>query len=308
MKVGLIGRTHFLLEAAQKLVKEGVDVPFVYTMKSESYYRAHPNDFEGFARNIGSQYFCGPQLISMREQIARLGAQVVISMNWGALIPSPVLKSFPLGIINAHAGDLPRYKGNACPNWAILNNESHVTMTTHLMTEELDSGPILMQQRFPLTRETYITDSYEWFDEIIPKLLCDSALGLLRNTLIPRKQDPGIRSLRAFPRRPDDAKIDWRSSAQEILALIRASSRPFMGAFSFLEGVRKVIIWRAAIYEPKYDYLAVPGQVCLSSSGCPVIATGDGMLVLQDCSVDSLSHIESSKIILRSLRNRFIDK
>ena len=99
-----------------------------------------------------------------------INADVVISINFVNLIPQDFINKFKYGIINSHLGDFPRYKGNACPNWAILNSEKSINLTLHKMNSELDSGPIVLKDKFFLKEEIHISDVYEWLNNRTPKL------------------------------------------------------------------------------------------------------------------------------------------
>ena len=214
------------------------------------------------------------------------------------------MDAFEHGILNAHAGDLPRYRGNACPNWAILNFEACVGLTVHRMTEELDSGPFLVKTHFPLNEETYIGDIYAWLQTAIPLAFVEALDRLSGPGFV--QQDATVRPLRAYPRRPEDARIDWRAKTREILALVRASSRPFEGATTTIEGREIVRVFRASRFFPEFDFLAVPGQVCLANDGNPVIATGDGMIEIEECASPAGGSEPTKRAILRSLRNRLV--
>lgn len=176
-------------------------------------------------------------------------------------------------------------------------------MTIHRMEEELDAGPSLAKAFLPICESTYIGDIYEWITARAPGLFCD-ALGQLERGGGFLEQSHDTRPLRTFPRRPEDARICWERSTRDVLALIRASSRPFPGAFCFLEGEREVRIFRARRYIPDFDFRAVPGQVCLVRDARPVIAAGDGMIELQECEFPDVGPRESARVIGSSLRNR----
>ena len=95
-------------------------------------------------------------------------ADVVVSMNFATLIPEWFLQKFEHGVLNSHAGNLPRYRGNACPNWAIINGEEEVYVTIHVMAKELDAGPILSQSKMRLTQHTYIGEVDDWLTKTVP--------------------------------------------------------------------------------------------------------------------------------------------
>src|SRR5690606_22857566 len=104
------------------------------------------------------------------EQARQCGAQVAISVNWPSLIGPAMRAVFKYGVVNAHAGDLPRYRGNACPNWAILAGEERIHVTLHRMGDGIDDGPILLQRSMPLAPQTYVTDVYRFLGDAIPEM------------------------------------------------------------------------------------------------------------------------------------------
>jgi methionyl-tRNA formyltransferase len=217
-----------------------------------------------------------------------------------------VIGSFPLGVVNAHAGDLPRYRGNACPNWAILNGEKRIGLCVHMMTpDEVDAGPVVARDYLPVDDETYIGDVYEWLDKRIPLLLSESVSALLQGsaTPVPQPSNPQA-GLRCYPRKPEDARIVWREPASAILRLIRASSRPFEGAFAQTADARRVTIWRASAFVHAGPFCAVPGQIMLRTPQGPVIACGDGGILLTSFELDGLSPEQSKAELMRSVRAR----
>ena len=308
MKVAVIGRTRWLLDAARLVAGRGHAVALVWTCRHEAFTGVGPQDFGAFAAEVGAEFVDTPAIAS-GNGLARLAAHachVAISVNWPSLLPRTVLDLFPLGVLNAHAGDLPRFRGNACPNWAILAGEPHVGLCIHRMEPALDAGPVILRERFPLSDATYIGEVYEWLGNRIPVLLADAVDGLGNGALLPRNQsdDPDA-GLRAYPRRPEDGRIAWIASTTQILRLVRASSRPFSGAFSTLEGGPKVTIWRAEPERHPGPFLAVPGQVCYRAGEDPVVACGDGVIRLTEVEMEGLAGpAEAKRAIGASLRSR----
>ncbi len=153
------------------MLDEGHAIAFVYTCKSEDFYSAKEEDFRRFAKKIGCPYFNDLRIADRIEDLKLLDAAVCISVNWMTVLPRRFLNSFPHGVLNVQAGDLPRYRGNACPKWAILNGEIHVGLSVHQMVEELDAGPILLSKKYELDENTYIGDVYSWLDKQMPRML-----------------------------------------------------------------------------------------------------------------------------------------
>lgn len=297
MRVGAIGRSAMLLHAIEALVAAGHEIAFVQTCTAEDHYGVGEAEFRALAARLGAPFVLDRQAAACLPVAG--GAEVAISVNWPTLIPEEVRAAFAHGVLNAHAGDLPRYRGNACPNWAILNFEAQVAVTVHRMTEELDSGPWLAKAALAIDEATYVGDVYRWLEARIPRLFAEALERLATKGFA--EQDPSVRASRMFPRRPEDARIDWKAPTRSVLALVRASSHPFDGAFSHLEGQELVRIFRARRFDPGYDFSAVPGQVCLRSGANPVVAAGDGMVEIEECTIEGA---DARALVGRSLRNR----
>ncbi len=305
MRVGIVGRTGILLETARAIIESGHQIAFILTCKAEPYYDKSELDFKLFADELQVPFFNTLDLVGHAEEIRTLGADVCVSINWLTILKNPFLTLFRHGVLNAHAGDLPRYKGNACPNWAILNFEKQIGLTIHKMVEELDSGPYILKRFLDIDETTYITDVYEWLALSVPKMFVEALELLTLRSFI--EQDKSKGTLRTYPRKPQDSRINWALSRKLILANIRASSHPFDGAFCFLNDEdTRVIIFRASQYEVNFEYLAIFGQVCMSVDGCPIVAAGDGLIKIEECQINAYSSSESSLLITKSLRNRLI--
>lgn len=300
MRFGIIGRTDHLVNSAIELKSNGHELTFVATYdegKSEL-----NSNLINFANNSRVPHFHTRDLLKHYKAIFETKTEIAISINWKTLIPMPILDIFEFGVINAHMGDLPRYRGNATPNWAILQDEPKITLTLHKMNVELDAGPIALKVDYPLSSETYITDIYNWFGQVIPKCFLEVFQKI--DTLKFQEQDNAIRPLRAFPRKPEDSTINWNRPADEILRLIRASSHPFDGALTTLNGSRIVQIFRAREYSVNFDFLAIPGQVCFKTMDGVVVACNNSLLEITECLISGKDNFKSIDEVSKSLRNR----
>lgn len=303
MRVGIVGRSQLLIRTVERL-RDRHEIAFVQTCRSEGYYEAGEADFEGLASDLGVPFVCSAKAGALAGLAADTRCDVAVSVNWPTLIPPAARNAFRHGVLNAHAGDLPRYRGNACPNWAILNFEPRMGLTVYRMTDELDSGPWLAKDFLDLDETTYVGDIYRWLERRIPSLFAEALDRLGTEGFI--EEDPTVTPSRMFPRRPEDGRIDWSAPTRSVLALVRASSRPFDGAFTRLEGEQRIRIFRARRYEPGYPFSAVPGQVCLRHGGNPVVATGDGMIEIEECLAEGLDAEGTAALVTRSLRNRLV--
>ena len=311
MRIAILGRNGTLLTAANSLVDNGHEVLLVGTCRAEAHHSADERAYEEFAKSVGADFFVDAN-INKPSRVAQLRAaqcDVSVSANWLSIVQRPACEAFTHGILNLHAGDLPRYRGNACPNWAILNSETHIGFTIHSMDPgSLDSGPILLRDKYQLTSASYIGDIHAWIEERVPSMVVEAVRSIEDGTAIFEQQSKNQSEwLRCYPRRPEDSRVDWGDSSKAIYRLVRASSRPFSGGFCTLEGERRVTIWRAELAEHKGDFLAVPGQVLSRVEGDPMIACGEGLLRLTEVTVEGYeSSEEGKKAISKSLRNRLV--
>jgi methionyl-tRNA formyltransferase len=307
MKFAALGRTLWLFDGIRLAAERGHEPVLVGTCPAAPEYTVAERDFKALARKLGVPFFCDPA-INKPKYLAlaqKSGAEVAISVNWLTLIGAKMLGAFKHGVVNAHAGDLPRYRGNAAPNWAILNGEKEVAVTLHRMVEELDAGPIFLQRRFPLGPDIYIGEVYEFMNANIPGMFAELLDGLASGSLVPREQpkDPAL-ALRCLPRRPEDGLIDWRRPAEEITRLVRASAEPFAGAYTCLDG-RRLVVWRARTGRLPFPHLGVPGQVIevCQEEGEVLILTGDDLLVLEEVALEGGKRLRAAEVI-RSGRAR----
>ena len=218
--------------------------------------------------------------------------------------PAGVRADQPRG--GAHGGDLPRYRGNACQAWAIINGEEKVGLCIHKMIGgELDSGDIISKVYYPININTRVGEIYQWMEKEIPKLMLKSINKLSNPSFKAEKQSTKSEDIfRTYPRNPDDGKIDWKQDANKILRLINASSEPFSGAFSLYNN-EKIIIWRAKLLIDKENYSAIPGQISKinKNTGSIEVITGNGKIKIIEIEFKN-QRGKPSKFI-NSIRKRF---
>lgn len=291
-----MGRTQFLFGTIQLLKQEGFDLGVVITARGEPHYSKKENDFKALAWDLQLP-FKETQVFDDEtcEFLRNSDSDIVFSVNWPYILREPALSTVRLGFVNAHAGDLPRYRGNACPNWAIIRGEKQIGLTLHRMVaDSLDSGPILVKESLALSDSSYIGDCYDWLESEIPRSFARLAHSLdhyIANQL--EQESLGVVPLRCFARRPSDSIIDWGQPTQTIHRLIRASSRPFEGSQASFEG-REIRVWRAEPWSPNYEIVAMPGSILHSDSRGVVVSTGDGALLLQEVTFWQTEHPEGT--------------
>jgi methionyl-tRNA formyltransferase len=307
MNIAIIGRTEILYECIKLFEKTEYKILLIITSKEAPEYTIGSEEFKKKAKELSAEFIHTANIfnaIPIIEALPQL--DLGISLNYSGIIPEEVISKFRIGILNAHGGDLPRYKGNACQAWAIINGEDKIGLCIHKMIGgELDNGNIILKDYFDLDINTTITQVYDWFESIIPSLFLKAAkiLEIDPNYCLEVQSKSPSDSLRCYPRRIEDGLIDWRLDAKSILRLINATTFPYEGAIATFEGV-KVNIMSAELYLDDEVYCAVAGQVSLIIKGTGVVViTGNGKILIKTVKVED--KIMPCDVLIKSSRSRF---
>lgn len=306
MRVALIGRSEILYETGERLRGAGHEIVLIVTAKEAPEYSRTAEDFRRFAEETGAAFIRSARIGETVARIRAIGTiDLAISVNYPGIVPQPVIDCFRLGILNSHAGDLPRFRGNAPLAWAILLGEERAGLCIHFMVGgELDAGDIVARDYHPIDGRTSYTDLWQWACRRTPELFQDAVNRLDQNprfVLATQSSDPAD-ALRCYPRRPSDGRLNWTYAARDVVRLVMASSKPLPGAYCDFDGVH-TIVWDAELVETDERFLAVPGQVTQIGQGSIWVAAGDGRLV-QLNRVEQQEGEVTPDLIVRSIRTR----
>ena len=207
------------------------------------------------------------------ERIAAMKPDLILSVYYRHMIGQAVLDIPPLGAFNMHGSLLPKYRGRAPINWAVLHGEPRIGMTLHRMVKRADAGAVVDQEGVEIPpRDT----AEQAFRKVMPcarAVLARQIDRLLAGAAAGTPQDESEATYFGG-RKPEDGRIDWSRSSAEIFNLIRAVTDPYPGAFSDLGGARLMVWWA----EPAPGRSGKPGEIL--SPDPLVVATGDGALHL----------------------------
>jgi methionyl-tRNA formyltransferase len=304
MKVAIIGRSEVLYEVARVLVMRGHEIKCVLTATEAPEYTKTSSDFSDLASQLNVPFGNSGRVLMYRDMLALSDADIGVSMNYPSILPQSVIDLFPLGILNIHPGDLPRYRGNACQAWALLQGESRLAVCVHRMIGgEIDSGDIISRSYLDVDFRTKVGQAWRWLVEIAPVLVLDALEKLQHNPnfAIERQSGRPSDALRCYPRKPEDGRIFWDRPAIEVLRLINASGRPYAGAFCQLEAER-MVVWEAELGNMQERFLAVPGQTTRIGVDHVEVACREGMVRLTE--VELKGEVAPPSRFIRSLRTR----
>ncbi|MGD9161190.1 MAG: bifunctional UDP-4-amino-4-deoxy-L-arabinose formyltransferase/UDP-glucuronic acid oxidase ArnA [Desulfobacteraceae bacterium] len=211
------------------------------------------------------------------ERIRELAPDILFSFYYRDMVGKDILGIPAEGCLNLHGSLLPRYRGRCPVNWVLINGEKETGITLHYMTPKPDDGDIVGQKRILITNNDTAISLYKKLTFSADELLADF-LPKIKEKRAPRI--PQNHSMASYygGRRPEDGEIDWRQDAETIRNLVRAVTRPYPGAFSYL-GNRKCFFWEVStLTTNRYKQ---PGTV-LSVDPLTIVC-GDGAVVVQFC-------------------------
>ena len=212
-----------------------------------------------------------------REKIAALQPDLILSVYYRHMIGTKILAMPRLGAWNIHGSLLPRYRGRAPINWAILHGESCIGMTLHRMVKNADAGDVVDQEGVAIGPR----DSAEVaFRKVMPcaRIVLERQIdALLAGTA---KETPQDESQVTYfgGRTPEDGRINWTQTSAQIFNLIRAVTDPYPGAFTDIGDARLMIWWAEPVSVATVGRRGKPGEVL--SANPAVIATADGSMEL----------------------------
>jgi methionyl-tRNA formyltransferase len=227
------------------------------------------------------------------EELRSLNAdlQIVVAFR---MLPESVWNMPPLGTINLHGSLLPQYRGAAPINWAVINGEKETGVTTFKLKHEIDTGNILMQERFPIDENETAGDVHDKMKEIGARVLVETVKGIADSTLAESPQSTvdspqssvvssQSSSLKHAPKIfTETCNIDWRRSIDEIQNLIRGLS-PFPGAFTEL-GDKTIKIFKS---EKELSLpTSKPGRWESDGKTYLKFAAKDGYILLKDVQLE----------------------
>jgi len=209
------------------------------------------------------------------ERIAALKPDLILSVYYRHMISTKILELPRLGAFNMHGSLLPKFRGRAPINWAIVEGVTEAGMTLHRMVKRPDAGAIVDQAGAPIEpRDT----AEQVFRKVMPlarEVLARQIDALLAGTARETPQDDS-QATYFTGRKPEDGRISWNTTTARIFNLVRAVTDPYPGAFCDIGDARLMVWWAETDSPEAKDRRGAPGEIL--SLHPLVIATGDGAL------------------------------
>jgi methionyl-tRNA formyltransferase len=273
MRIVFMGTPQAAAVSLERLLSDGHDVAAVYTQPDRPSGRGNKITFspvKQLALDRGVPVL-QPTKIRTDEAIkefSSFNADVAVVVAYGRILPESYLRVFPHGAINVHFSLLPKYRGAAPVNWAIVSGETKTGVTTMNMDAGLDTGDMLLQRETEIGAEENSIELMQRLSAIGADLLAETLLGLA--TLRPIKQDEPQATLAPIIKK-EDGRFDWSMPADTIERMVRGF-QPFPTTYTGYEG-KKLTIWRAI--SGTAEAAADPGVVLSAHGDDLVIKCGD---------------------------------
>jgi methionyl-tRNA formyltransferase len=243
--------------------------------------RAGQCSFDDVAARLGAR-LVETRDVNAPETLAELREirpELIFVVGWSQLVRDEFIALAPGGVFGMHPTLLPRHRGRAPIPWTILSGLARTGVTLFEIPDATaDSGPIVGQVEVPVASDETATTLFDRLAAAHVALVGDHVPGLLAGTAPRLPQDP--RRASAWQKRtPADGIIDWDTRAPYLYDWVRAQTRPYPGAFTFL-GDTRIVVWRAA---PTHLAAGAPaGTVVEGRESGVVVACGEGGLVLEE--------------------------
>jgi methionyl-tRNA formyltransferase len=263
----------------KKLIAERANICGILCLVEDAHEEQFHPKITAIAKEHNIPLFYSSEIKSANyaDILQKIKPDIAFAIGWRYLITKNAYSIPTKGTFIIHDSLLPKYRGFAPMNWAIINGETETGVTLFYIDEGVDSGAIIDQMKVSVT----LTDTAKTVDEKVITLYENIIIKNLpvfeadKIKSIPQDESQATYSCK---RTPEDGEINWQLPAIQIYNLIRGLTHPFPGAYTFLNG-EKIIIWEAKIPEKQLKYVGkIPGRILGKKDGMVEVLTGDGIL------------------------------
>lgn len=268
MRIVFFGTPFFAIPTLDALYRSGEEVAAVVTQPDKRKGRTRELSPPPVKKYALENTIPVLQPVNIRDQqflteLSRFHPDIIVVVAYGKILPPGILKLPSQGCVNVHASLLPKYRGAAPIQWAIIRGEERTGVTTMLMDEGLDTGDILLQEKLTISDDDTAETLGRRLSELGASLLLKTLQGIKEGTVTPAPQS-GTPTY-APPLKKEDGKIVWSSTAEDIYNFVRGMY-PWPCAYGMLHQERVKIIRVQALKGPSGQ----PGRI---------EKTGDELLV-----------------------------
>lgn len=294
MRVIFMGTPDFAVPTLQAVIDAGHEVAAVFTQPDKAKGRGKAVVYTPVKEKALEYHIPVYQPVKVRdpeviEQIRQMNPDVIVVVAFGQLLPKTLLDIPPYGCINVHASLLPKYRGAAPIQWAVINGEKISGVTTMYMAEGLDTGDMILKEEVMLDEKETGGSLHDKLSVIGAALLVKTLNMLKEGTAVREKQDDSLKGQYAKMLDKHMGAIDFNEPAEKIERLIRGLN-PWPSAYTKLNG-KTCKFWLADVDSSDYD--GVCGEVVKVTKNDFVIKTGQGGLIVKELQLEGKKRMDA---------------
>lgn len=287
-KIVFVGGKDIGLECIQTLLKSNENLSHIFCMSEDSH------EVEKYSKEIG--------ILAKKEQIPikvtksikseeniailkKIKPDLMIVLGWRTIIPRNIFDIPTMGTVAIHSSLLPKYRGFAPVNWAVINGEKETGVTLFYLDDGIDSGNIVDQIKIPILTTDSAFDVYKKTKKASIQILMQN-LAKLKSGGASRRKQVESEATYACARVPDDGEISWQLPTMNIYNQVRGLSYPYPGAFTYYKD-KKIIIQKASLIEDPSRFAGrIAGRVVRLGDTWVDVLTGDGIIRLEEIDIE----------------------
>lgn len=278
MKILFIGSVEFSYQLLKTVYRKTKAEIVGIVSKEESKFNSDFKSLIPFAIENEIPYFIYKNNKQLTEDLSQLNYDVIYCFGWSHLLPINIIKSAKHGAIGYHPALLPENRGRHPIIWALALGMSETGSTFFFMNEDADSGDILSQVKVPININDTAMSLYNKLQNAAEEQVIHMTDGLISKSIRPITQQ-NYKANYWRKRSKEDGLIDWRMSSTNINNLVRALSKPYVGAHIIYRG-NEIKIWKVRIKEIINKRNIEPGKILHVSKekNSFDVKTGDGVI------------------------------
>ena len=296
MKIIFMGTPDFAVGTLRSLAEAGHEITLVVSQPDKPKGRGHamvPTPVKVVAEELGIPVFQPVKIREAKDVLEKTEADVCVVAAFGQIIPASILHMKKYGCINVHASLLPKYRGAAPIQWAVIDGEKESGVTTMMMDVGLDTGDMLAKAIVPLDEKETGGSLFDKLSEAGGRLCVETLAKLEKGEITPEKQGE---SPTAYASMLDKkmGNIDWNKSAVVIERLVRGLN-PWPSAYTHLDG-KTLKIWACDVL-PQSASKGESGEILEVTKDAIHVQTGDGILVLREIQLAGKARMDAGAFL-----------
>ena len=296
MKIIFMGTPDFAVGTLRSLAEAGHESTLVVSQPDKPKGRGHamvPTPVKAVAEELGIPVFQPVKIREAKDVLEKTEADVCVVAAFGQIIPASILHMKKYGCINVHASLLPKYRGAAPIQWAVIDGEKESGVTIMQMDEGLDTGDMLAKAIVPLDEKETGGSLFDKLSEAGGRLCVETLAKLEKDEITPEKQGE---SPTAYASMLDKkmGNIDWNKSAVVIERLVRGLN-PWPSAYTHLDG-KTLKIWACDVL-PQSASKGESGEILEVTKDAIHVQTGDGILVLREIQLAGKARMDAGAFL-----------